>query len=213
MNGAYLITRGQWQRWIGHEWRKLYLNIEVLEKIEYEIIYEMGRQDLIFDRDAWFPIYRFITGSVWTERTSVLLIYLQCHDFCHNVVMTYKPSSRQKNPIMRGIHRSQMDSLIKGRSFGALIFSAVLTWRSSWTTIRNINDLRRHLAQSSDVIVLSTFGYTLLYYGYLTSVETTLDASQSHAEPLFDMGPCQIRNIAGCACAGNAGNVFPSTAG
>ena len=24
---------------------------------------------------------------------------------------------------------------------------------------------------------------------------------------------CQIRNIAGCACAGNAGNVFPATVG
>ena len=29
---------------------------------------------------------------------------------------------------------------------------------------------------------------------------------------LYSWASCQIRNIAGCACAGNAGNVFPATA-
>ena len=64
------------------------------------------------------------------------------------------------------------------------------------------------------------FFHLIFYIAVLSPVTTDPSlSSRNVSEYLTDSSlhvpwaSCQIRKIAGCACAGNAGNVFPATAG
>ena len=59
-----------------------------------------------------------------------------------------------------------------------------------------ITTAKRWVAKISDIFLLLILGRQC-FYGL----------------PLGLWASCQIRKIAGCSCAGNAGNVFPATAG
>ena len=58
-------------------------------------------------------------------------------------------------PLVRGIHRSPVNSPDKGQCHGALIFS--LIWANGWVNIRNAGGLRRPLAHY-DVTVMAIYG-------------------------------------------------------
>ena len=62
---------------------------------------------------------------------------------------------RVKNwPFVRGIHRSSVNSPLKGQWRGALMFSLICVWINGWVTNREAGDLRRHRAHY-DVIVMN----------------------------------------------------------
>ena len=56
--------------------------------------------------------------------------------------------------IVRGIHRSPVNSPHKGQWRGALMFSLICTWINGWVNNGEAGDLRRH-RDHFDVIVLS----------------------------------------------------------
>ena len=55
--------------------------------------------------------------------------------------------------VVRGIHRSLVNSPHKGQWHGALIFSLICTWTNFWINDHNTGDLRRHRAHY-DVTVM-----------------------------------------------------------
>ena len=57
-------------------------------------------------------------------------------------------------PFVRGIHRLPVNSLHKSQWRGALIFSLICPWITSWVNNREYGDLRRHLAHY-DVTVMT----------------------------------------------------------
>ena len=55
--------------------------------------------------------------------------------------------------------------------------------------------------------------YVVMLHNQLTVIQQKKNQSSLHIMTLFTMGLLPDTKIAGCACAGNAGNVFPATAG
>ena len=47
-------------------------------------------------------------------------------------------------PFVRGIHRSPVNSPLKGQWRGALVFSLICAWINGWVNNRQAGDLRRH---------------------------------------------------------------------
>ena len=62
--------------------------------------------------------------------------------------------------IVRGIHRSPVNSPHKGQWRGALIFSLICTWLYGWINNREAGDLRRYRAHY-DVIVMKCHRWTI----------------------------------------------------
>ena len=56
-------------------------------------------------------------------------------------------------PLVRGIHRSPVNSPHKGQWRGALMFSLICAWINGWVNNRGAGDFRRHCAHY-DVTVL-----------------------------------------------------------
>ena len=61
----------------------------------------------------------------------------------HDDVIKWKQSPRYW-PFVRGIHKSPVDSLNKGRWLGALVFYLICTWTNGWANNRDSDDLKRH---------------------------------------------------------------------
>ena len=70
----------------------------------------------------------------------------------HNDVIKLKPFPRYW-PFVRGIHRSPVNSRHKGKWRGALMFSLIWVWISSWINNREAGDFKRYRAHY-DVIVM-----------------------------------------------------------
>ena len=66
--------------------------------------------------------------------------------------------------ILRGIHRSPVNSPHKGQWHGALMFSLICTRINCWVNIREAGDLRRYRAHY-DVIVMKTSQWVTTYGG------------------------------------------------
>ena len=64
-------------------------------------------------------------------------------------------------PFVRGIHRSPVNSPLKGQWRGALMFSLICAWINDWVNNRKAGDLRLHCAHY-DVIVVSFFAVVFL---------------------------------------------------
>ena len=73
----------------------------------------------------------------------------------HDDVMKWKHFPRYW-PIVRGIHRSPVNSPHKGYWREALMFSLICAWINGWVNNREAGDLRRHRAQY-DVTVMKNF--------------------------------------------------------
>ena len=73
----------------------------------------------------------------------------------HNDVIKWKHFPRYW-PFVRGIHRSPVNSPLKGQWRGALIFSLVCAWINGWVNNGEAGDLRRYRVHC-DVIVMIIF--------------------------------------------------------
>ena len=69
--------------------------------------------------------------------------------------------------ILRGIHRSPVNSAHKGQWRGALMFSLICVWINGWVNNREAGDLRRDRAHY-DVIVMPDVIVHVLIYGVIT---------------------------------------------
>ena len=105
-------------------------------------------------------------------------------------------------PFVGGIHRLPVNSTHKGQWHGALMFSLISDWINGWVNNRDAGDLRRHRAHY-DVIVMR---FVMTWQGW----DGTRIVSPGNGS-LATWASYQIRQIAGCECSGNAGNVFPAT--
>ena len=70
----------------------------------------------------------------------------------HDDVIKWKHFPRYW-PVVRGIHRSPVNSPHKGQWRGASMFSLICTWKNRWVNNREAGDLRRYRAHY-DVIVI-----------------------------------------------------------
>ena len=73
---------------------------------------------------------------------------------CHGDVIKWKHCPRYW-PFVRGIHRSSVNSPLKGQWRGALMISWICAWINTWVNNREAGDWRRHCAHY-DVIVMWT---------------------------------------------------------
>ena len=71
----------------------------------------------------------------------------------HDDVINWKHFPRYW-PSVRGIHRSPVNSPLKGQWRGALMFSVICAWINVWVNIGEAGDLSRHRAHY-DVIVMN----------------------------------------------------------
>ena len=70
----------------------------------------------------------------------------------HDDVIKWKLFPRNR-PLVRGIHRSPVNSPHKGQWRGALMYSLICEWTNGWANNREAGDLGRHRAHY-DVIVM-----------------------------------------------------------
>ena len=79
----------------------------------------------------------------------------------HDDVIKWKHFPRNW-PIVRGIHRSPVNSPYEGQWRGALMFSLIYVWIKDWVNNRKAGDLRRYRAHY-DVIVMLKQPFEILY--------------------------------------------------
>ena len=58
-------------------------------------------------------------------------------------------------PVVRGIHRSSVDSPHKGQWRGALMSSLIYVWINGWANTRDTGDLRRHRVPYDVTVIIS----------------------------------------------------------
>ena len=75
----------------------------------------------------------------------------------HDDVIKWKHFPRYWS-FVRGIHRSPVNSPLKGQWRGALMFSLVCVWRNGWVNTRKAGDLRRYRDH---------YGVTVMFYSYI----------------------------------------------
>ena len=78
----------------------------------------------------------------------------------HDDVIKWKHFPRNWS-VVRGIHRSPVNSPHKGQWRGALMFSLICVWINDWVNNREVGDLRRYAAHY-DVIVMDASKCILL---------------------------------------------------
>ena len=102
-------------------------------------------------------------------------------------------------PFVRGFHRSPVNSTHNGQWRGALMFSLICAWTSSWANNRDVGDLRRHRARY-DIIKRST---------YWSRPLGPLLLKWINFNPSKDIFVC-ILNIRNVNCAREAAFIFDS---
>ena len=90
----------------------------------------------------------------------------------HDDVIKWKPFPGYW-PLVRGIHRSPVNSPHKGHWRGALIFSLICAWINRWVNNGEAGDLRRYYAHY-DVIVMQVMCLVCIYPTHATVLLTTL---------------------------------------
>ena len=96
---------------------------------------------------SFIPVICIITWQRWKyihERTP--------KQYNHNDVIKWKQFPRCW-PLMRGIHRSPVNSPHKNQWRGALMVSLLCAWTNGWVSNRDAGSLRRHRA-TYDVTVM-----------------------------------------------------------
>ena len=92
------------------------------------------------------------------------MLYLASHPFCPYAEPGV-PSSWWRHqmetfprywPIVRGIHRSQVNSPHRGQWHRALIFSLICAWTNGSANNRDAGDLRRYCAHYDATVIYST---------------------------------------------------------
>ena len=86
----------------------------------------------------FFPVPVKKTWIIWINK-------LHESQGAHDDVITWKHFPRCW-PFLRGIHRSPVNSPLKGQWRGASIFSLICAWINGWVNNRDTDDLRRQCA-------------------------------------------------------------------
>ena len=89
-------------------------------------------------------ILNFLFSCIWKYR-----LYIK-----HDDVIKWKHFPRYW-PFVRGIHRSTVNSPLKGQWRGALIFSLICAWINGWVNNRVAGYLRRHRAHDDVMVIMS----------------------------------------------------------
>ena len=78
----------------------------------------------------------------------------------HDDAMNWKHFPRYW-PLVRGIHRSPVNSPHKGQWRGSLMVSLVCAWINGWVNNREAGDLRRHRTHYDVIVMMNydTFGW------------------------------------------------------
>ena len=104
--------------------------------------------------------------------TSINYVASHCNDVnnfpTHDDVIKWKYFPRYW-PFVRGIHRSPVNSPLKGQWRGALMFSLISARINGWVNNGEAGDLRRH-RPLYDVIVIRIYYWSV---DYITSHRTT----------------------------------------
>ena len=85
------------------------------------------------------------SGCFIDLRCSCICMALPLYMHVHDDVIRWKHFPRCW-PIVRGIHRSPVNSPHKGQWHGALVFSLICAWINGWANNGEAGDLRRHRA-------------------------------------------------------------------
>ena len=129
---------------------------------------------------------------LWPQMGFQAVIKLQRPRLWHSPSKFSKDSLANISQSIDGIH--SVDKVVCTQ------YNRIWRWstKRSIPTTNDLKDMSGHL-----------FGYNLGIYKTWEIYVNTLRPEQKWSP----CPSCQIRKIAGCACAGNAGNVFPATAG
>ena len=100
--------------------------------------------------------YIYIYIYIWINHVHIYIyiyIYIQLVWWVLHDVIKWKHFSRYW-PLVRGIHRSPVNSPHKGQWRGALMSSSICTWTNGWVNNRYAGDLRRHRAHFDVTVML-----------------------------------------------------------
>ena len=97
----------------------------------------------------------------------------------HDDVIKWKHFPRYW-PLVRGIHRSPVNSPHQGQWRRALMFSLICTWINGWVNSGDIGDLRRHRAHY-DVTVMGMIWKSL----YLRAHQRSFVVSHFHSRKII----------------------------
>ena len=127
-------------------------NIREFEISKIKQIIAMETIAIFYSRKwcAWIlqELWYNYTKQSMTKQCMFCRIYLTLHID----VIKWKHFPRHR-PFVRGIHRSRVDSPHRGQWRGALMFSLIRAWKSSWANNRDVNDLI-HRRAHDDVAVM-----------------------------------------------------------
>ena len=82
----------------------------------------------------------------------------------HDDVIKWKHFPRYW-PLVRGIHRSPVNSPHKGQCRGALMFSLICVWTNDWINNREAGDLRRYRTHYDVTIIVTDRSYVWIHMG------------------------------------------------
>ena len=98
-------------------------------------------------------------GMVYNINLSLVLAGNNADELLHDDVIKWTHFQHYW-PFVRGIHRSPVDSPHKGQWRGALMFSLICAWTSSWVNNRDAGDSRRH--RPHDDVTVMCIGLTTI---------------------------------------------------
>ena len=97
-------------------------------------------------------------------------------------------------PVVRGNHRSLMNSPHKGQWRGALMFSLFCVWINSWVNNRDAGDLRGYRAHY-DVIVMATWALVSVHHGNPRRIVGIIKTKHTRLPIRYSKGWIMYRSI------------------
>ena len=126
---------------------------------------------------------------------ATLIIYIGAILATYDDVMKWKHFPRYW-PLVRGIHRSPVNSPHKGQWRGALMFSSIYAWINRWVNNREAGDLRHHRAHYN-VIVMLAFHFPSHMQPWTTSVDIGAVGAANQSNIWDQLSWCNIRPVIG----------------
>ena len=101
---------------------------------------------------AWLCINKHNINSLWLVTPWSSLFKVMFVSWIHDYVIKWKHFPCYW-PFVWGIHRSPVNSPLKGQWCRALMFSLICTWINVWVNNREACDLRRHRAHYDAIVM------------------------------------------------------------
>ena len=113
-----------------------------IDDLSYRLIWIKSANMLIHIK---FVVYRNCLQNVlWFEYRTTLLSYMMIWEFPPNTNDSMQGYFQRYWPLVRGIHRSPVNSPHKGQWRATLVFSLICAWINGWVSNREAGDLRRY---------------------------------------------------------------------